>query len=157
VPVYAVADGLLMRRADWNDAVAIQHDDPLQPGAKVWTFYSGMADQSNHRSYIVPAFPEGAEGKPVKRGQLLGYQGRWWNGPVWMHAAFAVMPALADGAFPAELVGRATDQDPPLPHDLKEQGLLDPSPYIGTIRSQIMGSPVWLPLRCQEITPGSQE
>ena len=32
VPVRAVADGVLMRRQDWLDAVAILHDDPLQIG-----------------------------------------------------------------------------------------------------------------------------
>ena len=43
VPVYAVSDGLLLRRPDWNDAVAIQHDDPVRRGEKAWSFYGGMA------------------------------------------------------------------------------------------------------------------
>ena len=34
IPVYAVADGLLIRHPDWVDAVAIQHDDPLHPVEK---------------------------------------------------------------------------------------------------------------------------
>src|SRR5215216_764534 len=32
IPVYAVADGLLTRLLDRSDAVAIQQEDPLQPG-----------------------------------------------------------------------------------------------------------------------------
>jgi hypothetical protein len=30
---------------------------------------------------------------------------------------------------------------------------LDPSPYLGTVRSQVMGVPTWLPLRCQAHAP----
>jgi len=26
---------------------------------------------------------------------------------------------------------------------------LDPSPYLGTIGSRVMGTPTWMPLRCQ--------
>ena len=147
VPVYAVADGRLTRREDWHDTVIIQHDDPLNPATKVWTLYAGMADFGD--SYIEPDFPPGSEGVPVKQGQLLGYQGRHWEqGRLWVHLRFAVLPALDDGAFPGALVGLATKQDAPLPQEIQEQGLLDPTLYLGTIRSQVMGKPVWLPLRC---------
>ena len=120
VPVHAVADGLLTRREAWNDAVAIQHDDPLHPGKKVWTFYGGMADADNEASFVADAFPPGSEGVPVKAGDLLGYQGRWWQGPIWVHVHFAITPARADGSFPAALVNRADASDEPLPYELEK-------------------------------------
>ena len=148
-PVYAIADGLLTRREDWNDAVAIQHNDPRHRGETIWTFYGGMADASNERSFVAEAFPPGAEGVPVQAGDLLGYQGRWWHGGIWVHAHFAITPARADGSFPAALVDRATETDEPLPYDLEKRGLIDPSPYLGTIRSEYMGQPAWLPVQCE--------
>lgn len=149
VPVYAVADGQLLRGADWDGAVAIAHDDPLAPGERVWTFYAGMASADGRTSFIAEAFPPDTEGVPVTRGQLLGYQGRRWEaGGIWPHARFAVVPALPDGGFPGALVGLG---DPAaLPYEIEQAGVRDPSPYLGTIRSQVMGEPVWLPVRCQE-------
>ncbi len=147
VPVYAVADGLLMRRADWRDAVAILHDDPVRPGEKVWTYYSGMASVQDGKSLIVTAFPQGVEDIPVQKGQLLGYQGTWYAGgfAIWPHAFFGVaQPLRADGAFPLHLL---TGQRPADPEE--RLTFLDPSPYLGTaIYSPVMGTPVWLPLRC---------
>lgn len=43
VPVHAVADGLLLRRPEWHDAVAVRHTDPLDPDGLVWTFYGDAA------------------------------------------------------------------------------------------------------------------
>ncbi len=150
LPVYAVADGLLLRRSDWNDAVAILHDDPVRPGLKVWTFYGDMANLQG-AAFVSEEFALGSEAVPVKRGQLLGYQGTVWDGDaVWTHARFAIVPTLPDGGFPAALLGRARPGDPPLPQAIKDQQLLDPSPYLGTVRSQVMGNPVWLPAQCEE-------
>jgi hypothetical protein len=164
VPVYAVADGLLLRRPDWNAAVAIQHDDPVRPGEKVWSFYGDMAS-SIGESFIVPDFPLGSEGVPVQAGQLLGYQGTWSGSPgsaIWTHLQFAVVPAEPDGSFPAEIVGLAPedefspedvellpDEDESSARDEVIEFALDPSPYLGTVRSQVMGTPDWLPVRCQ--------
>jgi hypothetical protein len=165
VPVYAVADGLLTRRTDWVGAVAIQHDDPVRPGEKVWSFYGDMASSENGESFVLESFPPGSEGVPVEAGQLLGYQGTW-NGsvgnPIWMHLHFAVVPALADGSLPSEIVGLVPEDDfspgdiPLVPEedepsqDEEIEFALDPSPYLGTIRSQAMGVPTWIPLRCQD-------
>jgi hypothetical protein len=74
VPVYAVAGGLLTRLPDWDDGVAIQHDDPLRPGEKVWSYYADMAGANGDTSYVAQDFPPGSVGVPVKAGQLLGYQ-----------------------------------------------------------------------------------
>jgi len=169
VPVYAVADGLLMRRLDWYGAVAIQHDDPVRPGEKVWSFYGDMADGAGGESFVVPDFPPGSEGVPVKAGQLLGYQGTWSGNPgepIWTHLHFAVVPALEDGSFPAEIVGLVPEEEfspeeiellpeesGPPSGDTEITFALDPSPYLGTVRSQVMGIPTWLPLRCQENIP----
>lgn len=150
VPVYAVADGLLTRRSGWVDAVAIQHDDRLRPGEKVWSFYGGMAGGGGAESFVVEDFPLGSDGVPVKRGQLLGYQGQWWRGghPIWVHLHFAVLPAKADGSFPAEMLGLVADEGP-VSGETEADQPLDPSPYLGTVGSAVMGRPTWLPLRCQ--------
>ena len=165
VPVYAVADGLLMRRSDWDGAVAIQHDDPVRPGEKVWSFYGDMVGSEDGESFVQSSFPLGSEGVPVEAGQLLGYQGTWSGsvgGPIWMHLHFAVVPALADGSLPSEIVGLVPEdefspEDVPLipeedesPKDEEIEFSLDPSPYLGTIRSQVMGAPTWIPLHCRE-------
>ena len=167
VPVYAVADGLLTRRPDWDSAVAIQHDDPLWPGEKVWSFYGDMAGGEAGESFIVPDFPPGSEGVPVRAGQLLGYQGTWSGSPgrpLWTHLHFAVVAALDDGSFPNEIVGLVEEdefspedvglvEEEPSPKKTEPEFALDPSPYLGTVRSQVMGLPTWLPLRCQGSVP----
>jgi hypothetical protein len=135
VPVYAVADGLLTRLPDWLDAVAIQHDDPLQPGRKVWSYYTGMADGNGADSYVAPEFPPGAAQIPVTAGQLLGYQGTWsgraqW--PMWMHVGFFVVPAEAPGAVPV-LPGLAQD----------------PSPYLGLAIEPMSQASDTQPLDCE--------
>ncbi len=155
VPVYAVADGLLKRRSDWDGNVAIQHDDPLRPGEKVWSFYGDMANGQDDESHVVPDFPPGSEGVPVRRGQLLGYQGRRLGvdgGRIWLHLHFAVVPALENGSFPDEMMERVI-KGKPLPKGMALEFPLDPSPYLGTVRSQVMGIPTWLPWRCQENVP----
>ena len=168
VPIYAVADGLLLRRSDWNSAVAIQHADPVRPGEKVWSFYGDMAAGEDGESFVVADFPPGSEGVPVEAGQLLGYQGAWGGvpgRPMWTHLHFAVVSALEDGSFPSEIVGLAPEDEfssedvPLLPEEetpsrgAEIEFALDPSPYLGTIRSRVMGVPTWLPLRCQENVP----
>jgi hypothetical protein len=142
---------LLTRREAWNDAVAIQHDDPLHPGKKVWTFYGGMTDAGNQTSFVAEAFPPGTAGVPVEAGELLGYQGRWWQGPIWVHVHFAITPARADGAFPAALVNRADESDEPLPYELTKTGLLVPTPYLGLSGSEVMGTPTWISTQCEPL------
>jgi hypothetical protein len=140
VPVYAVADGLLTRLSHWENAVAIQHDDPLRPGEKVWTYYAHMASASSTESYIVPGFPAGSANVSVKAGQLLGYQGRWSERAqtmvtTWVHLRFAVVRATEDDRFP-DGIG---------PGDI-----LDPSPYLGIMLKTERGHGDWQPLRCSE-------
>jgi hypothetical protein len=140
VPIYAVADGLLTRLSHWENAVAIQHDDPLRPGAKVWTYYAHMASASGTESYIVQGFPPGSANVSVKADQLLGYQGRWSEraqGMVttWVHLRFAVVRATEDGRFP---------------DGIGPEDVLDPSPYLGIMLKTGKGSDDWQPLRCGE-------
>ncbi len=147
VPVVAVADGLLLRHSGWRDAVAILHDDPIKPAEKVWTYYAGMAPAWGNGSYVVPEFPLGSENIPVKKGQLLGYQGTSHEGTmaIWPHGFFGVAePLHANGGFPYHVLSEESATDP-----LDRNTFLDPSPYLGTaIYSPVMGTPVWLPLRC---------
>jgi hypothetical protein len=140
MPVYAVADGLLTRLSHWENAVAIQHDDPLRPGEKVWTYYAHMASASSTESYIVQGFPAGSANVSVKAGQLLGYQGRWGERAqtmvtTWVHLRFAVVRATEDGRF-SDGIG---------PGDI-----LDPSPYLGIILKTERGYGDWQALRCSE-------
>ena len=121
---------------------------------------------------------------PVRKGQLLGYQG-WRSGAgrgrIWLHLHFAVAPALEDGSFPDETMERVIEGEPlpkgvalefpPAPSPYmgtirsqhgwttvwRNRRVLDPSPYLGTIRSQVMGTPDWLPWRCQENTTTNLE
>jgi murein DD-endopeptidase MepM/ murein hydrolase activator NlpD len=137
VPVYAVADGLLTRLSGWKSAVIVQHEDPLRPDEKVWTFYSHMASGAG-KSYIVDEFPPGSTGVSVKAGQLLGYQGVWSGHPLrpgWMHLHFSVVRAAEDGSFLNETVPGNT---------------LDPSPYLGIDGSADAGHANWHELRCSE-------
>jgi hypothetical protein len=73
-----------------------------------------------------------------------------------------VVPALADGSFPGEIVGLVPEdefaldemqiipeEDEVSSRDKETKFALDPSPYLGTVRSQVMGVPTWVPLRCQ--------
>ena len=150
VPVYAVADGLLTRLPHWKDAVAIRHDDPLRPGEKVWTFYGGMASGESDESFVLGSFPPGSEGTPVQKGQLLGYQGQWFGGPgmpTWVHLRFAVLPSTK-GVFPVHIVEHGAEEKMG-PYKEESGGPLDPSPYLGTVGSNVMGTPTWMPLRCQ--------
>ena len=117
VPVYAVADGSLWRPEGWLDGVIIQHENPLESGKKVWTYYGNMSSANGNRSYVAPEFPIGAENVPVKAGQLLGYQGSWSGNPqwpMWIHVHFAVIRTA--GEFPWTSTSAF---------------LLDPSPYLG--------------------------
>jgi len=135
LPVRAVADGLLVRRDDWADAVAIQHDDPLNPGRKVWTYYAHMAGPTGVESFVAADFPPGMTNMPVRAGDLIGHQGSWSgrpNFPMWVHLRFALVRAMDDGAFPAEITPAV---------------LLDPAPYLGiAAAASSNGSPI--PLRC---------
>jgi hypothetical protein len=120
IPVYAVADGLLTRLPGWVDAIAILHDDPLNPAKKVWSYYSGMADDNGTESYVLADFPAGITNIPVKSGQVLGYQGSWSGVPLWrkwVHTSFAVVDASGgQNSFPEEISAQIT---------------LDPVSYLG--------------------------
>ncbi len=118
IPVYAVYQGHLYRRADWRASLIIRHQDPLQPGRIIWTYYTHLADAQG-RSLIVPDFPPGSEAVPVEAGTLLGYQGNFSGTPgrpVGVHLHLSIVRSGPDGHF------------------LDERRLantLDPSPYLG--------------------------
>jgi hypothetical protein len=138
VPVYAVADGLLTRYPDWVDAVAIQHDDPLRPGEKVWSLYADMASASGLESYVVEGFPPGSTEVPVRAGQLLGYQGVWsgrlgWGIPI--HLRFALIYEVPNSA---SISDRAL------------KNAVDPTHYLGILLRDRDGSTYLQKLRCKE-------
>jgi hypothetical protein len=157
VPVYAVADGLLLRRLEWKDAVAIQHDDPVLQGKSVWSYYGGMASGLGELSFVNSDFPPDSVDVPVKAGQLLGYQGMWSgerDTPIWVHLQFAVVGALEDGSFPTAIEGLISEGEVE-PNESERKDVIDPIQYLGISDiSDVHFSkiPHWSPLRCQGTT-----
>ncbi len=135
VPVYAAYDGLLSRRSDWLSSVIIKHDDPLQAGRTIWSYYTHMASRDGTRSFITPAFPSNITDVPVHRGDLLGYQGEYagvGRPPIGMHLHFSMVTSDTDGTFKNEAIIGNT---------------IDPSPYFG-MQLNIAGLPA-RPIQCK--------
>jgi hypothetical protein len=118
VPVVAVYDGYLTRLNDWFATVIIRHDDPLQAGRTIWTYYTHMGNRSGTTSFVSDEFPPGTADKFVKQGTLLGYQGKYAGigVPVGLHVHLSIVASDADGSFKNEAILDNT---------------LDPSPYFG--------------------------
>ncbi len=118
LPVYAAYGGYLTRLPDWFATIIIRHDDPLQPGRTIWTYYTHMGSRDGTESYIVDSFPAGTGGVWVEQGTLLGYQGKYAGngGSVGLHLHFSIVLSDDNGAFKNEAVIANT---------------LDPSPYLG--------------------------
>lgn len=117
VPVYAAYQGYLSRLPDWKSSLIIRHDDPLQPGRIIWTYYTHMASRDGSESFIAPDFPPGTDALWVERGALLGYQGEYagaGRAPIGLHLHFSIVLSGADGTFTNEAQLANT---------------LDPSPY----------------------------
>lgn len=115
VPVYAAYSGYLSRLDHWVSAVIIQHDDPLQTGRQIWTYYAHMASQDGE-SYIVEKFPAGTRGQWVERGELLGYQGSYNGGSIRQigtHLHFSIVLSEDNGTFKNETdIGNTLDPSP---------------------------------------------
>lgn len=133
VPNYAVYDGYLTRLSGWLSTVIIRHDDPLQPGRTIWTYYTHMASEDGLQSYIVDDFPPGTSGKWVEQGALLGYQGMYsgTGPPIAMHLHFSIVASASNGEYLNEAVLDNT---------------LDPSPYFGMPLD--IGDGAERPIRC---------
>lgn len=118
VPIYAVYDGWLTRREDWKSTVIIRHDDPLQPGRTIWTYYTHIASRDGTISFVSADFPPGTYAQPVKQGMLLGYQGEYagTGAPIAMHVHLSIVLSDSSGAFLNET---------------SLENTLDPSPYLG--------------------------
>lgn len=135
IPVYAAYDGLLTREADWKSAVIIRHDDPLVPGRVIWTYYTHMADLTGTTSYIAERFPPGAKDVPVRRGELIGYQGEYNGGPtaprIGLHVHFSIVKS--------DLLGHYLNE-------ARFENTLDPTPYLGLAVNDTPSEA--FPLRC---------
>ncbi|HEX2905534.1 MAG TPA: hypothetical protein VHO69_01640 [Phototrophicaceae bacterium] len=121
VPVYAAYGGTLSRLADWKSSVIIRHDDPLQPGRTIWTYYTHMASRDGGQSFIAPAFPPGTEAVWVEPGTLLGYQGEYagvGRAPIGLHLHFTIIAQEGDDPYQA------------FAHESVLSSTLDPSPYL---------------------------
>jgi peptidoglycan LD-endopeptidase LytH len=117
IPIYAVYEGWLTRHEDWRSTVIIRHDDPLQAGRSIWTYYTHMASRDGDTSYVHAAFPAGTYSVFVQQGTLLGYQGLYNPAfPIAMHLHMSIVTTADDGSFKNEAILGNT---------------LDPSPYFG--------------------------
>jgi hypothetical protein len=102
---------------DWKSTIIIRHDDPLQKGRTIWTYYTHMASRDGERFYIAEKFPLGTYSRYVEQGTLIGYQGAYSPAfPVAMHVHMSIVTTEDDGSFKNESVLDNT---------------LDPSPYFG--------------------------
>jgi hypothetical protein len=155
IPVFAVADGFLYQFPEWDTAVAIQHEDPLDPGNTIWSFYGDLAPAFDKFNPIIETPYIKAKGIPVKAGDLIGYQGRWL-GPsqqTWVHLRFTLLPASKSGDFP-EVFLPIEDFFADLP-GIEEQlrlGLDGPvslSTYTGLPESKFFGVLDFLPFTCK--------
>ncbi len=135
VPNYAAYDGYLTRLNDWKSTVAIRHEDPLQSGRTIWTYYTHMANEDGSQSFIVDDFPAGTGNKWVEQGTILGYQGTFsgTGPPIGMHLHFSIVQSDSNDVFLNEAVLGNT---------------LDPSPYLG-LPLNIDDNPQ-RPIRCDE-------
>lgn len=117
VPVYAAYEGYLTRFEDWFSTVIIRHDDPLQPGRTIWTYYTHMGERDGSRSFISADFPAGTSERFVERGTLIGYQGEYSpDQPIGLHVHMSIVLSAPEGGFRNEArIGNT----------------LDPSPYFG--------------------------
>jgi murein DD-endopeptidase MepM/ murein hydrolase activator NlpD len=118
VPVVAAHHGYLTRLDDWLSTVIIRHDDPLQPGRTIWTYYTHMASRDGRISYVADEFPRGTSELFVEQGTVLGYQGEYnGSGPaIGLHVHMSIVESGEDGNFLNEAVLGNT---------------LDPSLYFG--------------------------
>jgi murein DD-endopeptidase MepM/ murein hydrolase activator NlpD len=133
VPVYAAYRGYLTRLRDWFSTVAIQHDDPLQPGRTIWTYYTHMAARDGSRSFVSPAFPAGTAGQWVETGTLLGYQGDYSpSQPIGMHLHFSIVLADPNGS---------------IKNETRLGNTVDPSSYLGMPLNIVSAPP--RPVRCR--------
>ena len=134
IPIYAVYDGYLTRLEDWKSTVIIRHDDPLQPGRTIWTYYTHMASRDGTTSYIMDDFPAGTGDVFVEQGTLLAYQGEFAGNapPIAMHLHLSIVLSDDAGVFLNEAVIGNT---------------LDPSPYFGMPLH--IGDDPSRPIRCE--------
>jgi peptidoglycan LD-endopeptidase LytH len=138
VPIYAAYAGYLSRLESWISTVIIRHDDPLEPGRTIWTYYTHMASRDARESFIVDDFPPGTSDEPVEQGTLLGYQGEYAGegaAPIGLHLHFSIVLSEPEGGFRNEA---------------RVANTLDPSPYFG-MNVNIAGWPE-RPIRCKSIS-----
>jgi len=136
VPVYAAYEGYLSRLPNWKSTVIIRHDDPLQPGRTIWTYYTHMAPRDGSASYVADDFPPGTNEVWVEQGTFLGYQGEYSGNsimPVGLHVHFSIVTSDPDGNFKNEA---------------HRSNTLDPSPYLG-MNVNIKGKPT-RPILCHD-------
>ena len=117
-PIYAPYDGFLTRESDWKSSVIIRiPEDPLDPSRQIWVYMTHLADVDGN-PLIDEAFPAGTHEKPVKKGDLIGYQGNYSGypgSPTGIHLHISIVKDDGDGHL----------------NEMQISNTLDPSPYFG--------------------------
>lgn len=136
LPVVAAYDGYLTRLDGWFSTVIIRHDDPLQPGRTIWTYYTHMGSRDGRESFVHPDFPPGTSEVFVEQGRVLGWQGEYsGSGPgIAMHVHMSIVTSDETGQFKNEAIMANT---------------LDPSPYFG-LPLHLRDNPP-RPIRCEGV------
>ena len=112
-PIYAPYDGFLTRERDWKSSVIIRiPEDPLDPDRQIWVYMTHLADVDGN-PLIDEAFPAGTQEKPVKKGDLIGYQGNYSGypgSPTGIHLHISIVKDDGEGHYLNELqIGNTID------------------------------------------------
>lgn len=118
-PVYAPYDGFLTRESDWKASVILRiPQDPLDPTRQIWIYMTHLAD-ANGNPLIDAEYPVGTQDKPIKQGDLIGYQGNYSGypgSPTGIHLHLSIVKDDGEGNYLNEL---------------EISNTLDPTPYFG--------------------------
>lgn len=114
--VYAPYDGYLTREVGWKSSLIIRvEQDPMDPSRQIWIYMTHLADAEGN-SLIEPSFPAGTKERPVKQGDLLGYQGNYSGypgSPTGIHLHISIVKDDGNGNYLNELdINNTTDPSP---------------------------------------------
>ncbi len=76
VSVVAAYGGYLTRLPNWKASIIIRHEDPLQPGRIIWTYYTHMASKDGSKSLYRGGFPARYERCLGRTGDAARLPGR---------------------------------------------------------------------------------
>jgi murein DD-endopeptidase MepM/ murein hydrolase activator NlpD len=119
-PIFSPYDGFLSRQEGWKSSLIIRipQDPTTAEPQQIWVYLTHLADLQGS-SLIADKFPPSSLEIPVKKGDLLGYQGNYSGTPaqpVGVHLHLSIVMDDGKGHYLNEL---------------KIDNTYDPSPYFG--------------------------